>query len=120
MGKRVAVFGASGQTGVLLPLQALGSSEVASVKAIVRNKAKMEGNLAINQPLTKLDKFVPCTHNFFKNWMHNTRAITLSHRSKLTVIQVEDIFKEENLVPHLNDIDVVVSTLGFRVVRPST
>ena len=48
-GKSVAVFGASGQTGVPLVVQALNDPDVSSVKAIVRNKDKMEASLASEQ-----------------------------------------------------------------------
>ena len=52
-GKSVAVFGASGQTGVPLVVQALNDLNISSVKAIVRNKDKMEASLASEQLLDR-------------------------------------------------------------------
>ena len=93
---RLAVFGASGQTGVPLVVQALTKQEDTTVKALVRNPTKMRDMLAKEAPDLKVDG-----------------------NSRLNIVEIKDIFDPEALSPHLADVDVVVSTLGFGVERPS-
>ena len=97
MGKRIALFGATGQTGIPLVVQALQCKDVSLVKTLVRNLGKMESAIG--------------THS---------DELSDEQKSKLDIVEVGDIFQEESLVPHLTEVDVVVSTLGFNVQRPST
>ena len=97
MGKRIALFGATGQTGIPLVVQALQCKDVSLVKTLVRNLAKMESAIGAHSD-----------------------ELSDEQKSKLVIVEVGDIFQEESLVPHLTEVDVVVSTLGFNVQRPST
>ena len=97
MGKRIALFGATGQTGIPLVVQALQCKDVSLVKTLVRNSGKMESAIGAHSDELSDDQ-----------------------KSKLVIVEVGDIFQEESLVPHLTEVDVVVSTLGFNVQRPST
>ena len=82
---RIAVFGASGQTGLHLVAQALAKNHV--VKAIVRNEAKLRTALLENHDIKENDN--------------------------LQVVQVDNIFDDKQLAEPLKDVDVVLSTLGF-------
>ena len=97
MGKRIALFGATGQTGIPLVVQALQCKDVSLVKTLVRNLGKMESAIGAH-----------------------SEELSDEQKSKLDIVEVGDIFREESLVPHLTEVDVVVSTLGFNVQRPST
>ncbi len=82
---KIAVFGASGQTGLHLVAQALAKNHV--VKAIVRNEAKLRTALLENHDIKENDN--------------------------LQVVQVDNIFDDKQLAEPLKDVDVVLSTLGF-------
>ena len=82
---KIAIFGATGQTGLHLVVQALSKGH--SVKAIVRDEEKLKTALETE---------------------HN-----IKDHDKLEVVKVENIFDEEKLKEPLKDVDVVMSTLGF-------
>ena len=82
---RLAIFGATGHTGVHLVAQSLAKGHV--VKAIVRNEAKLKAALEKD---------------------HNVKE-----HENLHVITVDNIFDEKQLIEPLKDVDVCLSTLGF-------
>ena len=82
---RLAIFGATGQTGVHLVAQSLAKGHV--VKAIVRNEAKLKAALEKDHDLKE--------------------------HENLHVITVDNIFDEKQLEEPLKDVDVCLSTLGF-------
>ena len=84
---KLAIFGATGQTGIHLVTQALNKGH--EVKALVRNPEKLR---------TELEKM-------------NLEGIK-DHPS-LNIVKIDNIFDEEQLKPVLSDVDVVMSTLGF-------
>lgn len=92
----MAVFGASGQTGTTLVVQALLHGEL-SVRALIRNPDKLRSNLSREAPQLKQE-----------------------NNERLEIIEVKDVFDADSIAPHLQGVDVVVSTLGFPVERPST
>lgn len=96
MQKVVAVFGASGQTGTTLVVQALLHGEL-SVRALIRNPDKLKNNLSREAP-----------------------ALKIENNERLNIVEVKDVFDADSIAPHLEGVDVVVSTLGFGVERPST
>ena len=82
---RLAIFGATGQTGIHLVVQSLAKGHV--VKAIVRNEVKFK---------VALEK----DHD-------------INEHENLQVIIVDNIFDEKQLEEPLKDVDVCLSTLGF-------
>ena len=83
--KAIAILGATGQTGHHLVAQALNKGHI--VKALVRDEEKLKTILANEQQITE----------------HNN----------LYIVKVTNIFDAEELKEPLNDVDVVMSTLGF-------
>ena len=84
---KIAIFGATGLTGVHLVAQALNKGH--SVKAVVRNEEKLKKSLSDQHDIKE--------------------------HEKLEICKVDDIFDAEKLkqLEILNDVDVVMSTLGF-------
>lgn len=87
MSKKVAIFGATGKTGLHLVAQALKKGH--HVKALVRNAAKLKTELG------------------------NFEDKSLSDHDNLEIAEIDNIFDEHKLAPHLSGVDVVMSTLGF-------
>ena len=83
--KTLAIFGASGQTGLHLVAQAL--TKGFSIKALVRNEEKLKTSL------------------------ENEHKI--KDHPKLQIVQIHDIFDVNELKEALKGVDIVVSTLGF-------
>jgi len=83
--KTLAIFGATGQTGLHLVAQALFKGH--NVKAIVRNEAKLKEGLEKDHDI--------------------------KDHENLNIIKVEDMFDEKQLEEPLKDVDVCLSTLGF-------
>lgn len=90
---KVAVFGATGQTGSSFVLQALEKAKNIKMVACVRNVDKMKEILDKNNAQNCEDH--------------------------LEIVKV-DIFDPESIRPHLEGVEVVVSGLGFEVKRPQT
>lgn len=82
---KLAIFGASGQTGLHLVAQALSKNHL--VKAIVRNEEKLRNALQKDHDI--------------------------GQHENLTVVQVDNIFDEKKLEEPLKDVEAVISTLGF-------
>ena len=82
---KIAIFGASGKSGLHLVAQALNKGH--EVKAIVRNEEKLRKSLESD-------------HNIKDN-------------VKLEVCQVDNIFDDAKIKDHLVDVSCVMSTLGF-------
>jgi len=87
---KIAVFGATGQTGFPLLEQALSDPDI-KLKALVRNVEKLRSQMKEN--------------NVEENESLQISAVDLS---------------SDNLAEELHDVDVVISALGFPVCRPST
>ena len=94
---KLAVFGATGQTGISFVRQALCDSEC-TVQAMVRNPEKLKGQL---------------------KELKDNEGKELSENSRLTIVQVNEDLKSDAFADNLKDVDVVVSTLGFPIERPS-
>ena len=95
---KLAVFGATGQTGIQFLKQALCDLEC-HLKAMVRNPEKLNNQLKeIKDPSGK----------------------EMLDRERLTIVQVNEDLNSDEFVDHLKDVDVVVSMLGFPIQRPST
>jgi biliverdin reductase/flavin reductase len=84
---KLAIFGASGQTGVHLVAQALKKGH--DVKAIVRNAEKL------------------------KTQLKTIHGEEISEHKSLEIVKVDNIFDVDSLVEPLKDVNVVMSTLGF-------
>jgi biliverdin reductase/flavin reductase len=84
---KLAIFGASGQTGVHLVSQALKKGH--DVKAIVRNAEKL------------------------KTQLKTIHGEEISEHKSLEIVKVDNIFDVDSLVEPLKDVNVVMSTLGF-------
>ena len=82
---KIAIFGATGKSGLHLVAQALNKGH--EVKAVVRNEEKLRKSLESD---------------------HNIKDSV-----KLEVCQVDNIFDEEKIKDHLADVSCVMSTLGF-------
>ena len=95
---KIALFGATGQTGLPFMKQALIDSEF-RIQAIVRNAEKLKEQL---QDVKDID------------------GKLLFENERLTIIQVNEDLKSDEIVGHLQDVDAVVSTLGFPIQRPCT
>ena len=95
---KIALFGGTGQTGLPLMKQALLDSEC-SIKAMVRNVEKLKEQL---QDVKDIE------------------GNLLLENERLTIIQVNEDLKSDELVGHLQDADAVISTLGFPIQRPCT
>jgi len=95
---KVAIFGATGQTGLPLVHQALNDSEF-SVKAMVRNAEKLKSQL---------------------KEIKDENGKELGDNEKLTIIEVKEDLNSDEFVEHLEDVDAVISTLGFPIQRPSS
>lgn len=87
MSKKVALFGATGKTGLHLITQALKKGH--QIKAIVRNVEKLKAEIG-----KQTDKSVIENKN-------------------LEIVHVDNIFDSAKLAPQLTEVDVVMSTLGF-------
>ncbi len=85
--KTYAIFGATGQTGLHLVSQTLKAGH--AVKAIVRNADKLKTSLK--------SKF----------------GDEVIDNANLNIVEVGNIFKADNLVEPLTNVDLVFSTLGF-------
>lgn len=83
---KLAVFGATGATGIHLVAQALAGNHV--VKALVRDEDKLRN--ALEQE-----------YNF-------------KEHDNLQIVKVNNIFDEKELEEPLKDVQVVMSTLGFK------
>ena len=83
--KTLAIFGATGQTGLHLVAQALNKGY--TVKALVRNEEKLKTALEKEQEI--------------------------KDHEKLQIVQVSNIFDADGLKEPLENVDVVMSTLGF-------
>jgi len=90
---KIAVFGASGQTGVPLIIQALANPDI-QVKALVRNVEKLKTLL-------------------------NKEDEGLSTNERLSIVEINEGLQSDGFSEHLADVEVVVSTLGFPITRPS-
>ena len=95
---KLAIFGATGQTGIALVRQALCNSEC-TVKAMVRNTEKLRNQL--------------------KEIKDNDGKELLENKS-LEIVEINEDLKSDEFVDKLKDVDVVISTLGFPIQRPST
>ena len=95
---KIALFGATGQTGLPLMKQALFDSEC-SIKAMVRNAEKLKEQL---QDVKDIE------------------GNLLLENERLTIVQVNEDLKSDELVAHLQDANAVISTLGFPIQRPCT
>jgi len=95
---KLAIFGATGQTGVPFVRQALCGSEC-TVKAMVRNKEKLRGQL---------------------KEIKDSDGKDLSEHENLNIVEINEDLQSDEFVDHLKDVDVVISTLGFPIQRPST
>ena len=95
---KIALFGATGQTGLPFMKQALFDSEC-RIKAMVRNAEKLKEQL---QDVKDIE------------------GKLLLENERLTIIQVNEDLKSDEFVGHLQDADAVVSTLGFPIQRPCT
>ena len=95
---KIAIFGATGQTGIPLVRQALCNSDC-TVKAMVRNAEKLKNQL--------------------KEIKDNDGKELLEHEG-LTIVEINEDLKSDEFVDNLKDVDVVISTLGFPIQRPST
>ena len=83
---KLAVFGATGATGIHLVAQALARNHV--VKALVRDEDKLRNALE--------------------------QEYKFKDHENLQVIKVNNIFDEKELEEPLKDVQVVMSTLGFK------
>ena len=83
--KTLAILGATGQTGLHLVSQALNKGH--TVKALVRNEEKLK--IALEQEQKIKD------------------------HEKLQIVKVSNIFDADELREPLENVDVVMSTLGF-------
>jgi len=90
---KIAVFGASGQTGVPLLIQALVNPDI-QIKALVRNVEKLKTLL-------------------------NKSEEGLATNERLSIVEISEDLQSDDFAEHLTDVDVVVSTLGFAIQRPS-
>ena len=95
---KLAIFGATGQTGLPLVKQALSDSDF-SVKAMVRNVEKLR--------------------NQIKD-IKDENGKELSDNERLTIVEVKEDLNTDEFVEHLQDVDAVISTLGFPIQRPSS
>jgi len=95
---KLAIFGATGQTGLPLVQQALSDSEC-SVKAMVRNPEKLKSQL---------------------KEIKDDNGKDLSENEKLTIVEVKEDLNSDEFVEHLQDVDAVISALGFPIQRPSS
>jgi len=95
---KIVIFGATGQTGLPLVRQALSDSEF-SVKAMVRNVEKLRNQL---------------------KEIKDENGKELSENDKLTIVEVKEDLKSDEFVEHLQDVDAIISTLGFPIQRPSS
>ena len=95
---KIAIFGATGQTGIPLVRQAWCNSDC-TVKAMVRNSEKLKNQL--------------------KEIKDNDGKELLEHEG-LTIVEINEDLKSDEFVDNLKDVDVVISTLGFPIQRPST
>jgi len=91
---KIALFGATGQTGFPLLCQALANTNI-HVKAIVRNVEKLKTSLK------KVDE-------------------NISSCGRLSIVEISEDLHSDNFAEHLTDVEVVISTLGFGIKRPST
>ena len=83
--KTLAIFGATGQTGLHLVAQALVKGHV--VKAIVRNEEKLKAALE--------------------------KEHDIKDHENLKIVKIDNIFDEKQIEEPLKDVDVCLSTLGF-------
>jgi len=95
---KIVIFGATGQTGLPLVRQALSDSEF-SVKAMVRNVEKLRNQL---------------------KEIKDENGKELSENDKLTIVEVKEDLNSDEFVEHLQDVDAIISTLGFPIQRPSS
>lgn len=95
---KIAIFGATGQTGLPLVRQAISDSEF-SVKAMVRNVEKLRNQL---------------------KEIKDENGKELSENDKLTIVEVKEDLNSDEFVEHLQDVDAIISTLGFPIQRPSS
>jgi len=95
---KIAIFGATGQTGIPLVRQALCNSDC-TLKAMVRNADKLGNQL---------------------KEIKDNDGKELSENKSLTIVEINEGLKSEEFVENLKDVDVVISTLGFPIQRPST
>ena len=95
---KIVIFGATGQTGLPLVRQAISDSEF-SVKAMVRNVEKLRNQL---------------------KEIKDENGKELSENDKLTTVEVKEDLNSDEFVEHLQDVDAIISTLGFPIQRPSS
>jgi len=95
---KLAIFGATGQTGLPLVRQALSDSDF-SVKAMVRNVKKLKNQI---------------------KEIKDENGKKLSDNERLTIVEVNEGLNTDEFVQHLQDVDAVISTLGFPIQRPSS
>ena len=95
---KIAVFGATGQTGLPILKQALSDSDI-QLKACVRNPEKLKTQLKD---------------------VKDENGKDLSENERLTIVQVNEDLNSDQFVEQLNDVDAVISALGFPIQRPST
>ena len=94
---KLAIFGATGQTGLPLLRQALDSEY--TVKAMVRNVEKLQSQLKETK---------------------DENGKELSENENLVIVKVKEDLNSDEFVEHLQDVDAVISTLGFPIQRPSS
>jgi len=94
---KLAIFGATGQTGLPLLRQALDSE--CTVKAMVRNVEKLQTQLKETK---------------------DENGKELSENENLVIVKVKEDLNSDEFVEHLQDVDAVISTLGFPIQRPSS
>ena len=95
---KIAVFGATGQTGLPILKQALSDPDI-QLKACVRNPEKLKTQLKD---------------------IKDENGKDLSENERLTIVQVNEDLNSDQFVEQLNDVDAVISALGFPIQRPST
>ena len=95
---KLAIFGATGQTGLPLVRQVLSDSDF-SVKAMVRNVEKLRNQI---------------------KEIKDENGKELSDNERLTIVEVKEDLNTDEFVDHLQDVDAVISTLGFPIQRPSS
>ena len=83
--KTLAILGATGQTGLHLVAQALNKGH--AVKALVRNEEKLKTALEKEQKI--------------------------KDHENLKIVKISNIFDSDELKEPLENVDVVMSTLGF-------